>query len=247
MSVHFRSAVCGALLALAIPVVTSAAPITDLFSTGLDASGTLLPNGGTDPHWTVISSPTISGTPNFYNGSAKAYYITAWTPTNQANSQWISMPNGGNDTTEFVPTDQFVEGAVYEFVPQDYVYQTTFTLPADFVTAEITGRWVADNEGIAMKLNGATKPFGSIVDGFQTFSITDGFVAGSNTLSFDVRNLRQVAENFNPTGMQVQLSGTYAVPEPTGMGLAASGLAVAGGLGIRRRFLSRRKPDQLPA
>ena len=98
-----------------------------------------------------------------------------------------------------------------------------------------------------MKLNGATKPFGGIVDGFQTFSITDGFVAGSNTLSFDVRNLRQVAENFNPTGMQVQLSGTYAVPEPTGMGLAASGLAVAGGLGIRRRFLSRRKPDQLPA
>jgi hypothetical protein len=226
MSVHFRSAVCGALLALAIPVVTSAAPITDLFSTGLDASGTLLPNGGTDPHWTVISSPTISGTPNFYNGSAKAYYITAWTPTNQANSQWISMPNGGNDTTEFVPTDQFVEGAVYEFVPQDYVYQTTFTLPADFVT---------------------TKPFGGIVDDFQTFSITDGFVAGINTLSFDVRNLRQVAENFNPTGMQVQLSGTYAVPEPAGMGLAASGLAVAGGLGIRRRFLSRRKPDQLPA
>ena len=78
-------------------------------------------------------------------------------------------------------------------------------------------------------------------------SITDGFVAGSNTLSFDVRNLREVAENFNPTGMQVQLSGTYAVPEPTGMGLAASGLAVAGGFGIRRRFLSRQKPDQLPA
>lgn len=239
MAILSRPALFTALVLLPLWGLTSpvaAVPITDLYSTGLDASGSLLPNGGTDPHWTVVSSPTIGGTPNFYNGSAKAYYITAWTPANQAASQWITMPNGGNDGTDFTPPDQMVEGAVYEFVPQDYVYQTTFTLPSDFATAEITGRWVADNDGMSMKLNGATKPFGSIVDGFQTFSISDGFVPGSNTLAFDVRNLRELTEDFNPTGMQVELSGTYAVPEPGTWGLAISGLlAIAGVAGRRLR------------
>jgi hypothetical protein len=79
-----------------------------------------------------------------------------------------------------------------------------------------------------MYLNGVSKTFGAVVDGFQQFTINDGFQAGTNTLSFEVQNLRQDAENYNPTGLQVQVAGTDAVPEPSSTVLALIGIGMAG-------------------
>lgn len=225
------------MLAAAFPAVATPIPIADLFSTGVDGSGNLISTGASDPHWSVVGSPTISGTANFYNGAAKAYRIDQWiaNQTSPINSQWVSVGNGQEALPPFSPSGQFVSAAVYEFSPFDYVYQTTFTLPADFVSAQVSGKWVCDNIGPGMFLNNVSKPLGAVVDGFQLFSITDGFQVGTNTLEFVVRNLRQDSENFNPTGLQVQVSGTYAVPEPTSAVLALLGAGLAGVAACRRR------------
>jgi hypothetical protein len=228
---------CLASLAVAGPAWASPFPITDLFSTGVNASGNLISNGATDPHWSVVGSPTVGGTANFYNGSAKAYRIDQWiaNQTTPINSQWVSVPNGAEALPPFSPAGQFVSAAVVEFAQPNYTYQTSFTLPAGFDAAQISGKWVCDNIGLDMLLNGVVKPFGSVVDGFQLFSITDGFVAGTNTLSFVVQNRRQDSEDYNPTGLQVQVSGTYAVPEPGSIVLAVTGAGYAGLTWLRRR------------
>jgi len=227
------------ILAAAAPAVAGPITISDLYSTGVNDSGNPISNGASDTHWTVIASPTISGTANYYNGSAKAYRIDGWVPnqTSPINSQWVSVPNGLN-AVSFSPAGQYVSAAVYEFSPYTYLYQTTFTLPGDFTSAQLAGKWNADNQGLAMYLNGTSKTLGAIVDGFQEFSVADGFQAGLNTLSFEVKNLRETAEDYNPTGLQVQVSGTYAVPEPSTTILALIGIGLAG-LACRNR---RRTP-----
>ena len=215
------------MLAAAAPAV--AGPIT-IYSTGVNDSYNPISNGASDTHWTVVASPTISGTANYYNGSAKAYRINQWiaNQTSPINSQWVSVPNGLEALAPFSPSGQYVSAAVYEFAAQNYTYETTFSLPFDFISAQVAGKWVCDNVGPAMYLNGTLKPFGSVVDGFQLFSISDGFQAGTNTLSFVVQNLQQSSENYNPTGLQVQVAGTYAVPEPSTTVLAVIGIGLAG-------------------
>lgn len=220
--------------------------ITDLYSTGLANDGNLIGNGATDPHWALMSSPTVGGTANYYNGAAKAYYIDQWSPANQTSapkSQWITVPNGLEAVT-FTPSGQYCSAAVYEFAPGYYEYQTSFTLPAGFTEASIAGKWVCDNysrpslDGGGMLLNGVSKPLGTVVDGFQLFSVTDGFQEGTNTLSFFVKNVRDTTEDYNPTGLQVEVSGTYAVPEPGTAILAVIGVGMAGWAcrrGARRR------------
>lgn len=226
------------ILVAAFPVVAAPIPISDLFSTGVDASGNLIATGASDPHWSVVGSPTISGTANFYNGPAKAYRIDQWTPTNQTspiNSQWVSVPNGKEALAPFSPSGQYVSAAVVEFATPNYTYETTFNLPVDFLSAELSGKWVCDNFGPSMYLNGVSKPFGDVVEGFQEFSISSGFHAGLNTLQFVVLNQRQDSEDFNPTGLQVQVSGTYAVPEPSSAVLALLGVGLAAASACRRR------------
>lgn len=231
------SAIAVVTAAVAAPAMAAPIPISDLFSTGVDGSGNLIANGASDTHWSVVSSPTISGTANFYNGSAKAYRIDQWiaNQTSPINSQWVSVPNGQEALPPFSPSGQYVSAAVFEFVAQNYTYQTSFTLPIGFTSAQISGKWVCDNVGPAMYLNGVQKPLGSVADGFQLFSISDGFQAGVNTLSFVVQNDRQNSEDYNPTGLQVQVSGTYAVPEPSSAVLALLGVGLAGVAACRRR------------
>jgi hypothetical protein len=229
-----------AVAAVACPVLADPIPISTLFSTGVDGSGNPISNGATDTHWSVTSSPTISGTANYYNGSAKAYRIEQWVAnqTTPINSQWVSVPNGLEALAPFSPPGQFVSAAVYEFSPYTYTYATTFTLPNDFISAQIIGKWVCDNVGPAMYLNGVSKTFGAVVDGFQEFTISDGFQAGTNTLAFEVKNERQTVEDYNPTGLQVQVAGTYAVPEPSSTVLALIGIGLAG-FACRARGRSR--------
>lgn len=204
-----------------------------LFNSGVSGSSTLLSLGATDPHWTVISSPTVGGTANFYNGPAKVEYINEWNPANnlpanQSISQWITPPNA-SPTVFFTPV-----GTPVNCVSGTFIYQTTFTMPAVFESATIVGRFAVDNNSPGLLLNGAGATVGSVdAEKFLDFTFTSGFQPGVNVLQFYVFNDPETAEP-NPTGIQLQLSGTYAVPEPSAVALAMIGAGL-GCMAVRRR------------
>lgn len=203
------------ILALALVMVgeVKAAPIV-LFNTGVDASGTPLAIGATDPHWTIVTStttPAIVSTPSsLYATSPDSSWV------------WVNANGSGSGT---------------------HTFRLTFDLTGfDPSTVTISGAWGVDNTGEIL-LNGIT-PVGTgtfdlptiTTDNFtqfHNFVITGGFVAGVNTLDFvatDVDNLGGLNVN--------SLTGTAtpaAVPEPSSVVLAGIGILGVLGYGLRRR------------
>jgi hypothetical protein len=213
--------------------------ITTLFNTGVDTDESLLPDGGVDPHYTLIESgDTGYPGPDAYTLRDPSEYPFHWLndPTtslwmsNTSTSKWIT-PSSENYTF-------YAEGY--------YTYETTFYLPQRFNpkkdTAFITGLWATDNTGMDIVFNGMSTgnfiPYGAgnpptnpwSFQSFLPFSIATGFDRGWNTLDFVIWN-----DGGSPTGIQVQMTGTYdlkPIPEPSTLGLVCIG--ILGLIGWRR-------------
>ena len=229
-------AVVFALLLCVIAIVPSVwadpVPIT-LFNTGVGTDGNLVPDGGVDPHYSLIASadPSFPG-PNTYtlmNPGTFPLYPGFWTP-NTSISKWIA-PDPNNYVSYETGT------GVYHttFAQGYYAYQTTFYLPHSFNskkdTAAITGLWATDNTGFDILINGLSTgnyiPFYS-PEGVASWhdlhplSITGGFDKGLNTLEFIIWE-----GGASPTGLHVQMTGTYdlkPIPEPTTFALVGMGI-----------------------
>ncbi len=168
----------------------------ELFNTGVNNSGALLPNQAKDPHYNVTP-------PN--DSAFVVSSISGWIQNSDSlASKWIS------------PTSNRLAAA------QEYSYKVVFSLNScDPNSVVIHGRWAADNKG-SIYLNGAQVNSGAITvnTGFaqwQSFTLdssNSNFDNSSpNTLEFRVTN------NESVTGLRVEFLRAYAkccgcVPAP---------------------------------
>ena len=206
------------LLSLALLAAPAgAAPITTLFSTGLDSSGNPLAPGAADLDYIILETGT----------SAMVMTNTNYYLPNDAGSQWISETAEGRETH------------------MTRTYQTTFDLTGlDHTTASITGWWAVDNFGDDLRINGVSTGYtlpDYLYENFQTqhaITINTGFQPGINTLDF------VVSDRGVRTGLRTYLTGTAApipvvggvttVPEPSSLLLLSMGLAAVALRRLRR-------------
>lgn len=176
---------------LAFP--SNAAIIPNLFPTGVDNSGTVLGDGASDPHYSILNPAGPGIVINQGN------IPSSWLPNNSS-SRWIWQTATGQPTNVTL------------------TFSTTFDLTGfDPNSASITGMWAVDNFGLDILINGnstgQTSPgFGSLVP----FNINNGFLPGINTIEFVAQDVGFIS------GFRVDsISGTAdlingeQIPEPT--------------------------------
>ncbi len=164
-----------------------------VFNSGVDPGHGLLPDGATDPHYRLVQSPD----PAFPGPEARVAAISGW-----PYPQWVE---NGPDSKWISPRVDVAEGNN----SGTYIYRTTVDLTGlDPATAVVNGRWATDNDGLDILLNGLSTGnqvlLGFNFGAFAPFTITNGFVPGSNTLDFVVHQ----AGAATPTGLRVEWEGT---------------------------------------
>jgi hypothetical protein len=163
--------------------------IPTLFSSGIDANGFALAPGFADPHYVLTASAFSTPPPPAIPATVTANHPN-WLG-NDANSTWIGPISSGATS---IP-------------PGNYNYRTTFDLTGfDRSAAQITLQAAVDNELNNVLLNGVS--IGLRYTNFASLStpfvVTNGFVAGTNTLDFQTVNITAAA---SPGGFRVKASG----------------------------------------
>lgn len=209
-------------LALAATTICAVAStgivVPGLYNTGVDNSGTVLPQLSLEPHYTVSGPASIAYVvPPVYNASLG----WAWEAA-PAGSTWIG-PNSTANTTSPDPVGI-------------YHYSLQFDLTGfDVARLAISGSWMADNTA-ELFLNGNYTGFSKDGYGYKyldEFTLNAGFLPGLNSLEFRVLN-----EDIgpNPTGLVVAGLTATLVPEPSSMAILLIGLS---SLYLRKRCTQR--------
>lgn len=164
--------------------------IPTLFSSGLNAARAPLAGGAPDPHYQLTLSAYSAPPPPAIQATVIQNH-PAWL-ANDANSLWLGPLNPG--------TANVADGA--------YHFRTTFDLAGySLAGASLVMSFSVDNELTNVLFNGTAR--GISYAGFNAFSsnftITNGFLPGTNTLDFQTSN---AGPGANPAGFRVRLSGT---------------------------------------
>ena len=162
---------------LALIAATSAlAAGPTFYNTGVDGNNQQLSGGSLDPHYQMrqVSGGAYTGYPNWTNAVAMDTSITWGSWNKPSDARWIYVADAANLGQDW---------GTYEFM-------TTFDLTGyDPSTAVLAGEWALDQYG-TIYLNGnliATLPDGNWNNNLTSFSLTSGFLPGTNILTFYVR------------------------------------------------------------
>ncbi len=175
--------------------LTVLVPFPGIYNTGISDNRVVLDDDLLDPHYRLVLNANDSTSSDAFveDASVGSLISGRWIP-NSSKSKWIGpLP----DTTSTASGN--------------YSYQLALNLTGlDPATAFIAGSWATDDSG-SVFLNGVDTGFKSTsASTFSTFTITNGFVSGTNLLEFRVNN----AASGN-TGLRVEnLRGT-AQPQTT--------------------------------
>ena len=154
-------------------------PVTTVFNTGVDDSGTALPDGAADPHYTLLVNPDSASTIPLVEDSTVFPIVAGPWVANNAGSKWIGPRMETSGAAGAVGTGG------------DYVYRTVVDLTGfDPSSVVISGTWATDNEGMSIAVNGVATGLGNTAQfpSFTPFSISSGFRAGWNTIDFTINN-----------------------------------------------------------
>ena len=165
-------------------------PIPTLFNTGVGTNGSALPVSARDPHYLLTVSAQNPTNPPV---AAIVMVNNAGWLANDTASSWIGAVSSGNVNIN----------------PGNYFFQTKFSLAGfDSSSAQVNLNVAVDNDLTNVFLNGAAT--GVAFSGFNgfssTFTLTNGFVDGTNTLEFQTVN--QPGPGTNPGGFRALVNGT---------------------------------------
>ena len=168
----------------------SNSPIPTLFNTGIGADGRPLAVGARDPNYRIIAA--AQGPVNT-NAVVMANHPN-WLPNDNA-SMWIGITSSGSDNV----------------AAGNYDYRTSFVLDRFLLpTVRVNLTVAVDNDLTAVLLNGVST--GITYSGFGSwsgpFTLSSGFVLGTNTLDFRTVN---AGTSANPHGFRLLLSGSGLV------------------------------------
>jgi len=208
------------LSGLALCATATQASIAGLTNTGVDVLN------GQDQAWSIVSGANTAGLAYpahpYTNTTNGTFPVGPWVQNNNA-SQWDTPTNPLSQNL-----DPLQDGK--------YTYQTSFTL-ASAATGFFTGQFAADNEIASiivdgkMIYNGPGSPT-SQFSSWTSFSYSGPFVAGLNTIDFNLVNYAQ--GSGNPSGLNVEFLAS-AVPEASTWAMMIMGFAGIGLLAYRRK------------
>ncbi len=206
-----------------------------------------------------IFSPTT--VPSAWQVALTVYHIPAFTIDTFAITFGMFPTSGFNTAVQLtIPsrTDWIANNTSGDnnsfFIPVLFVYRQSFDLTGfDPATAQLSFQWAADDSGQGFADRGTWKPQYSLNGGPRvtglwlsdfsynygsTVTLSNGFVAGVNTLTFYVEG-NAISDGFALRtvngGLVVQPLAAAAVPEP------ATALVVLGFLGVSG-LVARRRP-----
>ncbi|MBU4400226.1 MAG: FecR family protein [Planctomycetes bacterium] len=173
--------------------------------------------GEPDPHWQIVAR---SDDPNFTPRPAVVMRVETF-PTNRDLFSLMDDPTLNEDQS-FLENDtnrsQWISTAKgMPFLPNGvtYSFRTTFELAGlGLGKAVLRGQFIADNHVGAIRLNGQAVPVPEhgydSFNQFHPFTITEGFVEGTNVLEIDVVNGDPRDPNpteKSPMSLRVELQG----------------------------------------
>ncbi len=216
-------AACGLAAMVLVSPAAAVVPITSLVNSGVASGGGAVTVGVVqEANWLL-------------NGSAAAW--NSITNGSFPQGPWLADDSVSRWMTPAANPAQSFDPAVDGFYNYSLNFDLTGLVPA---SASLSGRFATDNEVTAITLNGVQIAQGG-AGGFAFwtgFSAASGFVNGTNTLQFTVRNLASPAGN--PTGLRVEVAGSaLTVPEPASWAMLIAGFGLVGAVVRRQRGVPR--------